>query len=422
MKRRISRMIGCFYKGRPNPMITPLEINQIRSLHQAGVPIKRIVSQTGIARNTVRRYIKEEVTQASHKDRVFMQEHGERIRELFIKCDANCVVLQRVLAEEFNQQISLRQLQRFCEPFRQELKAVKQYSRYETAPGQQMQIDFAEKNIMIGTEVTKVHFFVAVLSYSRRIFAKAYPTENQSVWLDGIESAFRFFDGIPMALLSDNTRCLITEHRKKGEYKFTSGYWYFCHYWNIKPIASSPYHPQSKGKVERAVRYIKENALVGKDFSDLIELNQWLEQWSLRYADNRKIDEIVQGLRTPKERYWVEKSYLREMDKPRVAAIREETRKVDSGGLIRIDNCFYRLPSELINKDVQILTDDTTIVVSRKGVFVMELDKASSVYRPAEQKEKEKSPDIRSVNMDERYCRNTLQRPLSDYSKITGVW
>lgn len=110
------------------------------------------------------------------------------------------------------------------------------------------------------------------------------------------------------------------------------------------------------------------------------------------------------------------------MDKPRVAAIREETRKVDSGGLIRIDNCFYRLPSELINKDVQILTDDTTIVVSRKGVFVMELDKASSVYRPAEQKEKEKSPDIRSVNMDERYCRNTLQRPLSDYSKITGVW
>lgn len=161
MKRRISRMIGCFYKGRPNPMITPLEINQIRSLHQAGVPIKKIVSQTGIARNTVRRYIKEEVTQASHKDRVFMQEHGERIRELFIKCDGNCVVLQRVLAEEFNQQISLRQLQRFCEPFRQELKAVKQYSRYETAPGQQMQIDFAEKNIMIGTEVTKVHFFAA---------------------------------------------------------------------------------------------------------------------------------------------------------------------------------------------------------------------------------------------------------------------
>ena len=73
-------------------MITPLEINQIRSLHQAGVPIKRIVSQTGIARNTVRRYIKEEVTLASHKDRVFMQEHGERIRELFIKCDANCVL------------------------------------------------------------------------------------------------------------------------------------------------------------------------------------------------------------------------------------------------------------------------------------------------------------------------------------------
>ena len=143
-------------------MITPLEINQIRSLHQAGVPIKRIVSQTGITRNTVRRYIKEEDSQPLHKNRIFMQEHGERIRELFVKCDGNCVVLQRFLDEEFGQQISLRQLQRFCEPFRQELKAVKQYSRYETSPGQQMQIDFAEKSLLIGTEVTKVHFFVAV--------------------------------------------------------------------------------------------------------------------------------------------------------------------------------------------------------------------------------------------------------------------
>lgn len=225
-----------------------------------------------------------------------------------------------------------------------------------------------------------------------------------------------------MILLSDNSRCLITEHRKKGEYKFTGGYWFFCHYWNIKPIASSPYHPQSKGKVERAVRYLKENALVGRDFSDLNELNTWLEQWSLTYADNRKIDDLIEGLRTPKERYWLEKNHLRPMDRPRVAAVREETRKVDSSGLIRIDNCFYRLPSELINKDVQILTDDTTIVVSRKGVFVTELDKASSVYRPPVQEEKEAVRKSHQIYMDERYCQNALQRPLSDYAKVTGVW
>lgn len=419
MKRRKSRIIGSLNNGRPNPMITILEINQIRSLYRAGIPIKRIVQQTGIARNTVRRYIKED---EPCKDHTFLESQKEKVRELFIKCEGNCVVLQRLLIEEFSQNITLRKLQRFCVPFRQEFKPIKTYTRYETAPGQQMQIDFAEKTLILGNEAIRVHFFVAVLSYSRRIFAKAYPTENQSVWLDGIESAFRFFDGIPMILLSDNSRCLITEHRKKGEYRFTGGYWFFCHYWNIKPIASSPYHPQSKGKVERAVRYLKENALVGRDFSDLNELNTWLEQWSLTYADNRKIDDLIEGLRTPKERYWLEKNHLRPMDRPRVAAVREETRKVDSSGLIRIDNCFYRLPSELINKDVQILTDDTTIVVSRKGVFVTELDKASSVYRPPVQEEKEAVRKSHQIYMDERYCQNALQRPLSDYAKVTGVW
>lgn len=179
---------------------------------------------------------------------------------------------------------------------------------------------------------------------------------------------------------------MITEHRQKGSYKFTHGYFHFCNYWNVKPIASSPYHPQSKGKVERAVRYLKENALVGQDFQSLIQLNQWLECWSLTYADNRELDDLIEGLKTPKERFWIEKGALRSFDKPRIAAIREETRKVNGADLIRVDNNFYRLPCELINKDVQILVDDSTVIVSRKGVFVVELDKAASVYRPSLQK------------------------------------
>ena len=55
-----------------------------------------------------------------------------------------------------------------------------------------MQIDFAEKDVIVNGETLRGHFFIAVLGYSRRIFAKAYSAENQAAWLDGIESAFFF--------------------------------------------------------------------------------------------------------------------------------------------------------------------------------------------------------------------------------------
>ena len=78
------------------------------------------------------------------------------------------------------------------------------------------------------------------------------------------------------------------------------------------------------------------------------------------------------------------------------------------------------MPSELINKDVQILVDDSTVIVSRKGVFVAELDKATSVYRPSLQKEQETKKFTELPTPLEAYTRNTLQRPLKEYEKITG--
>ena len=53
------------------------------------------------------------------------------------------------------------------------------------------------------------------------------------------------------------------------------------------------------------MRYLKENALVGQDFQSLTQLNQWLECLSLTYADNRELDDLIKGLKTPKEQFWI---------------------------------------------------------------------------------------------------------------------
>ena len=227
----------------------------------------------------------------------------------------------------------MRQLQRFSEPLRLQYKAVRKYCRrYETAPGDHMQIDFCEKTVMVNDETVKIHVFVAVLAFSRRIFAKAYPAENQSAWLDGIESAFFFFKARPRALVCDNTRCLVRAHKRRSSIEWTQAFESFCQYWAVKPIACTPYHPQSKGKVERAVRYVQSNALQGKSFESLQEVNYWLEHWSLTYADERILDDYLKEIRTPRERFIVERQAMMGIrGLPRFVRVREENKESRCG-------------------------------------------------------------------------------------------
>ena len=186
---------------------------------------------------------------------------------------------------------------------------------------------------------------------------------------------------------------------------------------------ASPYYPECKGKVERAVRYVKENALVGKEFANLDALNNWLEQWTLTEADNRQLDKFVQGIRFPKERFLLEKDKLQPMQKPRLAKVREETRKVDGVGLIRVDNSYYRMPDAVRNMSVQTLITDNTIVVSSGGVVIIELDKAKGVYQPKEQTAAARDTLPKLPASAQIYSQNPLQRSLEVYSQaVGGTW
>lgn len=397
---------------RSSKMLTENQISQIHALHSKGKSVRKIAEWLGMSRNTVTKYL--ENPSAVHKKRVkSLDSHRKIVRELFFKCEGNCVVVARELKEKHGLEVCPRTLRAYCNQFRKDLTPEDVFIRYETAPGQQMQIDFGMKKLIINDEPVDVHFFVSILSYSRRIFVKAYITENQKNWLDGIESSFRYFDGVPLCILSDNTRCLVKSHKPNQPVEFTRRYNNFCDYWHVNPIASAPYHPQSKGKCERAVRYVKENALVGKTFKNLAELNQWLEKWCRVYSDKRELKNVFEGLKTPRERFWTEKANLMEC-KLRIVSLREETRRVDKTGLIRIDNNFYKLPIEHANTDVQVLMDDETITVTGKNKVIAELDKVRSVYIPKPQKNVSNDVTEHSV-IEDVYHANPLQRPLKAY-------
>ena len=371
-------------------MLDKYRVSQIIALLNEGHGIKTVARMTGVSRNTVRRF-QRNIPRKGHHGRAWraMEAKLEDIRKLFYDCRGNCSAMLRFVEDAISvEPPGLRTLQKFCTPFRLELlqSRLTKTERFETPPGHQMQIDFGEGDVCVGGETVRVHFFVARMSYSRRIFAKSYFSENQVNWLDGIESAFRFFNGVPREIVCDNAKALVKDHYAPENERFAARFDWFCQYHGVHPIATSVRKPNSKGKVESAVRYIKHNALVNGRFKDLEALNCHLERWSLSVCDQHNInDPFLRGPKTPAERWLIEKPALRPNRKPPIAMARYEERAADKNGLIRVDNAMYRVPDGFARRDVQLVVVGDTITVRCGGQSVI-LDKAKDIVTAKEGK------------------------------------
>lgn len=308
--------------------------NQINELFKQGQSIRGIARKLGISRQSVRKYMngtpkyKAPVHDSFNN---YLKINRETIKELFFEMNGHCVPLLRKLRESYDSSANLRGLQIFCRQFRKELKNRGESipCRYETQPRDHLQIDFGEQDVVIGGSSVRIHFFVSVLRYSRRLYVKAFTAENTEAWLNGIEHAFRHFGGVPLAIVSDSTKCLVTVHNS-GELRFNERYTAFCHYLNVRPVACTPYKPRSKGKCECMVRYFKENALPGRNFDSLEDLQNWIDLWLVKISDVRKLFMVHTSnteAETPAERLaQKERAEFRTVNRVFFTNIREENR------------------------------------------------------------------------------------------------
>lgn len=194
---------------------TPDDVAAMIRLKALGWGSKRIAAELGCSRNTVRRWLGEgewrpcaPPTRSKRLDGL-----GAWLEERFRRHAGNADVVRQELASEKGVLVSLRTVERAVAPLRRELLAAARATvRFETAPGQQLQIDFGERRVEIDGAMIKAFFFVATLGFSRRLHVRAYRHEKQENWFDGLESAFRAFGGVPAEALLDNARALIVHH------------------------------------------------------------------------------------------------------------------------------------------------------------------------------------------------------------------
>jgi hypothetical protein len=237
----------------------------------------------------------------------------------------------------------------------------------ETAPGQQLQVDFGERRVVIGDESTKVFLFVATLGYSRRLHVRAFPHERQESWFEGLESTFRAFGGVTQEVLFDNDRGLVRHHDAVArEVEFNARLHAFARHWGFRPRACAPYRARTKGKDERGVGYVKKNAIAGRRFATWAALEAHLEQWTREVADAR-----VHGTtgEVPRARFKRDEApALRPIAGiAPFQVLREVIRVVQADCAIEVDTNAYSVPWRLIGERVRVAITGEAIRISHAG-------------------------------------------------------
>ena len=163
-------------------------------------------------------------------------------------------MVRQELAAEKGLEVSLRTVERAVAHLRQELRAEARATvRFETRPGQQLQIDFGQRRVEIEGTLRLVSFFVATLGYSRRVHVRAFAGERQEHWFEGMESAFAAFGGVPEEVLLDNARALILSHDAASrEVVVNPKLHAFARHWGFQVRACAPYRPRTKGRTNGA--------------------------------------------------------------------------------------------------------------------------------------------------------------------------
>jgi transposase len=157
--------------------------------------------------------------------------------------------------------------------------------RFETPPGHQGQVDFAEFRLPWG----KRYALLVVLGYSRLMWLQFYSRQTMAVLMGGLDEAFAFFGGVPAELLFDQMKSVIIEDERAigGKLLENAEFMRFASHWDFRIRACRPYRAKTKGKVERPIGYVRESFFYGRHFLNDADLNAQALSWLERTANVR---------------------------------------------------------------------------------------------------------------------------------------
>ncbi len=350
------------------PLIEESVWGAVRALRERGLSKKEIGRHLGLDIKTVRKWLRQkwEPQQRSGRSRA-LDRWEEFLRGRAPEVAFNATVLHRELTDQ-GFEGSYPAVVRYLRPWRLEHRSDETATlRFETDPGKQSQVDWGSAWVWLGEERVRVHFFVMVLGYSRRIFVRGYLEEGLASLLDGHARAFEHFGGRTETILYDNPRTIVlSKDESSGSVTWNAKFKDRMDFYGVKIRLCRYYRAQTKGKVESGVKYVKRNALVGRRFRDLEELNSWLLQWCLEVADQR-----VHGTthELPAQRFARSEAGALIATDARLPTPQErnESRIVPRDGLVAVEANRYPVPLSWAGQTVRVRLLAEEIVLGRDG-------------------------------------------------------
>lgn len=165
------------------------------------------------------------------------------------------------------------------------------YLRLRTLPGEQGQVDWGHfGQITIGRAQRALMAFVMVLSYSRQIFLQFYLDARMSNFLRGHEAAFQSWGALPRVLLYDNLKSAVLE-RQGQAIRFHPTLLELSAHYRFEPRPVAVARGNEKGRVERAIRYVRNSFFAARKWRDLADLNAQAQVWCWGQAADRPCPE-----------------------------------------------------------------------------------------------------------------------------------
>jgi len=319
-------------------------VKRLYELHGAGMSIRQIARELGVSRNTVRRYLRapEVPKPAPRPPRGSkLDPYKEFILQRLAEGVDNCVVLLRELrAQGYTGGYTI--LKDFVQPLRTR-RASQVTVRFETAPGEQAQVDFGScAYVLPDGRVRRLWLFTMVLSWSRALYVEFVARADTSTFIRCHLHGFESFGGVVQHCLYDRTKLVVLGLTETGEVQWNAQFLDFALRLGFEIRLCQGYRPQTKGRAERGIQYVKRNFWPGVRFTDLEDLNRQARVW-LDTVANVRIHGTTRE--RPIDRLAVERAHLRPLPgRERLRPWLREERRVGRDGYVHWDGAWYGLP------------------------------------------------------------------------------
>ena len=259
------------------------------------------------------------------------------------------------------------------------------YLRLRTLPGEQAQVDWGHFGYLeIGRARRALMGFVMVLSWSRMIYVQFFLGAHMENFLRGHVGAFNAWGGLSRVVLYDNLKSAVLE-RQGHAIRFNPNLLEFASYHHYEPRPVAVARGNEKGRVERAIRYIRDGFFAGRAFAGVEDLNAQAATWMAGVAADRRCPEDLSL--TVGEAFAQERKHLLALPDNPYPTNEQVAVKIGKTPYARFDLNDYSVPHDYVQQTLTVLADLTQVRILNGqrlvATHVRSFDKGAQLENPA---------------------------------------